>query len=86
MLDVHLTNKALLDLGWWIKNDIKSLKKIFALLENICKNPFDGIGQPEPLKSNYKGYWSRRINLEHRIIYKIESEKIVIISFYGHYQ
>ena len=73
MLDVHLTNKALLDLGWWIKNDIKSLKKIFALLENICKNPFDGIGQPEPLKSNYKGYWSRRINLEHRIIYKIES-------------
>ncbi|MDZ4810516.1 MAG: Txe/YoeB family addiction module toxin [Bacteroidota bacterium] len=41
-----------------------------SLLENCCKNPFSGIGQPEPLKANYKGYWSRRINLSDRIVYK----------------
>ena len=78
--------KAWQDLGLWVKNDIKTVKKIHALLENTCKNPFDGIGQPEPLKANYSGYWSRRINLEHRIVYKVEATQIVVISLYGHYQ
>ena len=50
------------------------------------KIPFEGIGQPEPLKANYSGYWSRRINQEHRLIYKVEDDKIVVHSFYGHYQ
>jgi toxin YoeB len=78
--------KAWQDLGWWMKNDIKSVKKIYSLLESSCKTPFDGIGQPEALKANYSGYWSRRINLEHRIIYKVEEEQIVVFSLYGHYQ
>ncbi len=78
--------KALQDLGWWIKHDIKVLKKIYSLLENLAKTPFEGIGQPESLKSNYSGYWSRRINLEHRIIYKVVENQIVIVSLYGHYQ
>ncbi len=86
MLNLLFMPKAWEDLGWWVKNDLKSIKKIHALLENCCKTPFDGIGQPEPLKSNYKGYWSRRINLEHRIVYKVESDKIVVFSLYGHYQ
>jgi toxin YoeB len=79
-------SKAWLDLGWFVQNDFKNVKKIYALLENTIKNPFEGIGQPEPLKSNYKGYWSRRINLEHRIVYKVEDDKIVIFSLKGHYQ
>jgi toxin YoeB len=78
--------KAWQDLGWWMKNDIKNVKKIYGLLESACKTPFDGIGQPEPLKANYSGYWSRRINLEHRVVYKVEEEQIVVISLYGHYQ
>jgi toxin YoeB len=78
--------KAWQDLGWWMKNDIKNVKKIYNLLENTCKTPFDGIGQPEPLKANYSGYWSRRINLEHRMIYNVEEEQIVVFSLYGHYQ
>ena len=86
MLNIHFVPKALEDLGWWIKNDIKVVKKIYSLLENICKTPFDGLGQPEPLKANYAGYWSRRINLEHRIIYKVEDTQIIVHSLYGHYQ
>jgi toxin YoeB len=86
MRELHLMPKAWQDLGWWIKNDIKMLKKIYSLIENTCKTPFEGIGQPEPLKANYSGYWSRRINQEHRLIYKVEDDKIVVHSFYGHYQ
>lgn len=84
MLNLLFMPKAWQDLGWWMKNDIKAVKKIYSLLENTCKNPFDGIDQPESLKANYSGYWSRRINLEHRIIYKVEDEQIVVHSLYGH--
>jgi toxin YoeB len=86
MLSIEFMPKAWLDLGWFVQNDLKNIKKIYTVLENTIKNPFEGIGQPEPLKSNYKGYWSRRINLEHRIVYKVEDDKIVIFSLKGHYQ
>ena len=74
------------DLGWWIRNDIKTVKKIYTLLESTCKTPFEGIGQPEPLKANYRGYWPRRINLTHRLVYKVEDTQIVVHSLRGHYQ
>jgi toxin YoeB len=86
MREIHLMPKAWQDLGWWVKNDIKAIKKIYELLNNTSKTPFEGIGQPEALKSNYRGYWSRRINLEHRIVYKVEETQIVVHSLYGHYQ
>jgi toxin YoeB len=86
MRELHFMPKAWQDLGWWMKNDIKAVKKIYGLLENCCKTPFEGLGQPEPLKSNYSGYWSRRINLERRIVCKVEDKKIVVHSLYGHYQ
>jgi toxin YoeB len=86
MLNIEFMPKAWLYLGWFVQNDLKNIKKIYTLLENTIKNPFEGIGQPEPLKSNYKGYWSRRINLEHRIVYKVEEDKIVVFSLKGHYQ
>ncbi len=78
--------KAWQDLGWWMQNDMKVVKKIYKLLDNCSKMPFDGLGQPEPLKSNYSGYWSRRINQEHRLVYKVEDKNIVVHSLYGHYQ
>jgi toxin YoeB len=82
MRELHFMPNAWQDIGWWIKN----VKKIYTLLENACKTPFEGLGQPEPLKANFSGYWSRRINLEHRIIYKVENQKIIVHSLFGHYQ
>jgi len=86
MLELLFMPKAINDLGHWVKNDLKTIRKIYSLLENMAQTPFDGLGQPEPLKANYSGYWSRRINLEHRIVYKVESERIIIHSLLGHYQ
>lgn len=63
----------------------KNLNRIFDLINAVTDNPFNGIGKPEPLKANYKGYWSRTINDEHRLIYKIEQNEIVLISCKGHY-
>jgi toxin YoeB len=66
------------------------LNKIYSLIEDIQLHPFEGIGKPEPLKHNLSGYWSRRINQEHRIIYEIIDENTVnilsIISLKGHYE
>ncbi len=85
MLELMFMPKAWQDLGWWVKNEIKTVKKIYSVLENTCKTPFEGLGQPEPLKADYSGYWSRRINLEHRVIYKVENDKIIVFSLKGHY-
>ena len=86
MAELVFMPKAWADIGWWAQTEPKALKKIHALLENCCETPFKGLGQPEALKTNYKGYWSRRINLEHRIIYKVETSRIVEHSLRGHYQ
>ena len=85
MRELLLMPSALGDLGWWVQHDLKILKKIYQLLENTCKTPFDGLGQPEPLKANYSGYWSRRITKEHRMVYKVEDRKIIVHSLHGHY-
>ena len=61
------------------------LKKIISLIEEIAKHPYVGTGKPEPLKYEFVGKWSRRINHEHRIIYEVENDKIVIYSLKGHY-
>jgi len=58
---------------------LKLLKKIFQLIEAIRKNPFEDVGKPEALKYEYKGYWSRRINEEHRLIYEITDTAIIIM-------
>ena len=86
MREILFMPKAWNDLGWWMQNDIKSVKKIYSLLHSAVKTPFEGLGQPEPLKTNYAGYWSRRINLAHRIVYKVEKTQIIVHSLYGHYQ
>jgi toxin YoeB len=61
------------------------IKKIKELLESISNDPYKGIGQPEPLKYNLSGTWSRRINREHRIVYEIIDEVVYILSLKGHY-
>ena len=79
------TDEAWSDYLYWFENDKKPLKKIINLIKEIDRTPFEGIGKPEPLRQNLKGYWSRRIDHEHRIVYKVENDKIVFIAFRFHY-
>lgn len=69
----------------WQTTDKRTLKRINQLIKDICRNPFDGIGKPEALKGNLTGFWSRRIDGEHRIVYAVESDSIIIIACRGHY-
>ncbi len=73
------------DYLYWQQVDKKILKKINELLKDISNTPFSGIGKPEPLKHQYHGYWSRRINDEHRLIYKVDNDDIIIAKCRNHY-
>ena len=79
------TDEAWKDYQYWAENDKKQLKRINLLIKDIDRNPFEGIGKPEPLKANLQGYWSRRIDSEHRLVYAVENKEIVYISFRFHY-
>ena len=73
------------DYLYWQKNDRKKLSRINDLLKDIARHPFTGIGKPEPLRFKYKGYWSRQIDLEHRLIYQIKEDEILIAKCRYHY-
>jgi len=73
------------DYLYWQNTDKKILKRINKLIKDIQRNKYEGIGKPEPLKHNLSGYWSRRINVEHRLVYKIEKERIMIAQVKYHY-
>ncbi len=69
----------------WQKTDKKILNRINTLIKDIRRDPFDGIGKPESLKHALSGYWSRRINDEHRIVYKVRQDAIFIAQLRYHY-
>ena len=73
------------DYLYWQKTDKKILKRINTLIKDISRDPFEGIGKPEPLKHALSGYWSRRINEEHRIVYKVQEESLLIAQLRLHY-
>lgn len=73
------------DYLYWQQADKKLLKRINTLIKDVIRNPFDGVGDPEPLKHNWSGYWSRRINREHRLVYKIEGSTVIIAQCRYHY-
>jgi toxin YoeB len=73
------------DYPYWQKTDSKLLKRINTLIKETSRQPFSGIGKPEPLKHALSGYWSRRINDEHRFVYKIEDKSILIAQLRYHY-
>ncbi len=77
--------KAWEDYLYWQKTDKKALNRINALIKDIKRNPFEGIGKPERLKHALSGYWSRRINDEHRIVYKIHQDSLLIAQLRYHY-
>jgi toxin YoeB len=73
------------DLAWWIENDRKKSLKIIKLIREVQRNPFEGIGQPEALKHDLSGCWSRRIDQEHRLVYEVLDDKIRILACRFHY-
>jgi len=73
------------DYLYWQKNDKKAVKRINELLKDISRAPFDGLRKPEPLKYKYKGFWSRRIDGEHRLIYRVSDDEILIAKCRFHY-
>jgi toxin YoeB len=84
-------NKVFSDEAWedyqyWVDNDRKVLRKINELLRDIDRNGNAGIGKPEPLKHDMEGFWSRRITQEHRLVYWIHDDQIVIVKCRTHYR
>jgi toxin YoeB len=77
--------KAWEDYIYWQQKDKKLLKRINTLVKDIKRQPFEGIGDPEPLKHNWLGYWSRRIDREHRLVYKVTDDAIIIAQCRYHY-
>ena len=82
--------QGLEDFNYWLQSDPDVAEKIKALVQSIKQTPFKGLGKPEPLKHSYKGYWSRRITGEHRLVYKISGtkdvdQKCIIIQCRFHY-
>jgi toxin YoeB len=71
---------------YWQQTDKKILRKINDLIKEISRDPYVGIGKPEMLKHAYAGYWSRRITDEHRLVYKIENETLIVVQVRYHYE
>ena len=73
------------DYLYWQTQDQKTLKRINALIQDALRNPFTGIGKPEPLRENLTGFWSRRIDEQNRLVYAVENEELAIIACRYHY-
>ncbi len=84
-MKIKFTQKAKKQYEYWKDKDRKILKKINEIIKDIQKTPFEGLGKPEALKFNLNGFWSRRINYEHRLVYKIEDDAIIILQCRYHY-
>lgn len=85
MRNVAFTKDAFHEYNQWFASDLKLVGRIQELIRDIDRDPFKGIDKPEPLKGNWAGYWSRRIDLEHRLVYKISEIQILIVKCKGHY-
>ena len=84
-MNVTFTPTALDDLRYWLKTDKKLADRILSHLEETRRTPFAGTGKPEPLRFQLAGCWSRRIDREHRLVYQVEENEIVVIACRHHY-
>lgn len=85
-MEVVFMSQAWEDYLFWQQTEKKILKKINTLLKDIDRTPFEGIGSPEPLKHQLSGYWSRRITIEHRLVYRVVEGQIRVVQCRLHYQ
>jgi toxin YoeB len=82
---IVFTESAWSDYQWFQQTDRQLLKRINLLIKDVARSPFDGIGKPEALKANLSGYWSRRINEEHRLVYSVKNDDVIIVACRYHY-
>lgn len=82
---LEFKDRAFEDLQYWITTHARTAKKVMKLIEDTQRDPFGGIGKPEPLKNQLSGWWSKRIDGEHRLIYKVEDDCLIIAQARGHY-
>ncbi len=73
------------DYLYWQKQDAKKIERINDLLKDISRQPYKGIGKPEPLRGNLSGWWSRRIDTEHRLVYRVEDNQVIVLQCRYHY-
>ena len=85
MREVLFHSDGFNDLKYWAEVDLKVVRKIIELINDTRRDPFNGIGNPEPLKFEWQGYWSRRINQEHRLVYKVTDKYIIVAQCRYHY-
>jgi toxin YoeB len=85
-MNIEFSSRGWKDFMYWFRNDKHMIAKIDQLITDIERSPFEGLGKPEPLKHNLRGYWSRRITDEHRMVYKIEQGKMIIFQLRHHYE
>lgn len=84
-MKIAFTELGWKDYLWFQENDRNLLKRINELIKDTTRSPFRGLGKPEPLKSHLSGYWSRRINSEHRLVYGVSDDEIIIVTCRYHY-
>jgi toxin YoeB len=73
------------DFTYWVEHDRKTAKRIIRLIKDIEREPFEGLGKPEPLKHDLSGFWSRRITEEHRLVYAVDKSQILVAQARYHY-
>jgi len=84
-VDLLFLEDAWEDYQYWLQTDKPTLKRINLLIKECMREPYCGIGKPEPLKFDLSGTWSRRINQEHRLVYKVEGDNLIILQCRYHY-
>ncbi|BBH11998.1 MULTISPECIES: Txe/YoeB family addiction module toxin [Chromobacterium] len=84
-MQIKFDDNAWEDYLYWQQSSKPTLKRINALIKDIQRNPFEGIGKPEPLKHQFAGFWSRRIDDEHRLVYAVLSNVLTILQCRYHY-
>ena len=82
---IIFTENAWADYTFWKSENRKLSKRIDTLLKDICREPFSGLGKPEPLRCDLSGFWSRRIDDEHRLIYTVEEDDVIVLACRYHY-
>ena len=85
-MNIELSDQAKEDIAHWNRVDPSRTAKIQRLLQSVMQTPYSGLGKPEPLKHSLSGYWSRSIDMEHRLVYRIAGETLYVVSCRYHYR
>lgn len=85
MRNVQFKGNSFEEFNSWLLRDKKTYQRIVRIIQECRRTPFEGLGKPEPLKGNLKGFWSRRIDDANRLVYAVSDESVIIVSLLGHY-